>query len=78
MKAEKRRWTASEQQLLEEMLATNKSAAQIGLELNRKPEAVYARVQRLRLKSNSPQDGLSGLSFSRPWPHNYRPTFCLE
>jgi IS30 family transposase len=65
MRAAKRRWTASEQQLLEEMLAADKSAAQIGLELNRNAEAVYARVQRLRLKSKSSQDELSGLSFSR-------------
>jgi hypothetical protein len=47
------------------MLAAKKSAAQIGLELNRNAEAVYARVQRLRLKSKSPHDRLSGLSFSR-------------
>jgi hypothetical protein len=33
MRTAKRRWTASEQLLLEEMLATNKSTAQIGLEL---------------------------------------------
>jgi IS30 family transposase len=65
MRTAKRSWTASEQQLLEEMLAAKKSAAQIGLELNRNAEAVYARVQRLRLKSKSPHDRLSGLSFSR-------------
>jgi hypothetical protein len=65
MRTAKRRWTASEQQLLKEMLAANKSAAQIGLELNRNAEAVYARVQRLSLKSRSPQDELTGLSFSR-------------
>ena len=65
MRTAKRSWTASEQKLLEEMLAAKKSAAQIGLELNRNAEAVYARVQRLRLKSKSPHDRLSGLSFSR-------------
>jgi IS30 family transposase len=62
MRTAKRSWTASEQQLLEEMLAAKKSAAQIGLELNRNAEAVYARVQRLRLKGKLPQEGLS---FSR-------------
>jgi hypothetical protein len=65
MRTAKRSWTASEQQLLEEMLAAKKSAAQIGLELNRNAEAVYARVQRLRLKSKSPHDRLSSISFSR-------------
>jgi IS30 family transposase len=62
MRAAKRRWTPSEQQLLEEMLAAKKSAAQIGLKLDRHAEAVYARVQRLRLKRKLPQEGLS---FSR-------------
>jgi hypothetical protein len=62
MRAAKRRWTPSEQKLLEEMLGTKKSAAEIGLKLDRHAEAVYARVQRLRLKSKLPQEGLS---FSR-------------
>ena len=62
MRAAKRRWTPSEQQFLEEMLATKKSAAEIGLKLDRHAKAVYARVQRLRLKSKLPQEGLS---FSR-------------
>jgi IS30 family transposase len=62
MRAAKRRWTRSEQQLLEEMLAAKKSAAQIGVKLDRHAEAVYARVQRLRLKGKLPQEGLS---FSR-------------
>lgn len=59
MRAAKRRWTPSEQQLLEEMLAAKKSAAEIGLKLDRHAEAVYARVQRLRLKGKLPQEGLS-------------------
>jgi IS30 family transposase len=58
MRAAKRRWTLSEQQLLEEMLAAKKSAAQIGLRLDRRAEAVYARVQRLRVKSKLPQKGV--------------------
>ena len=62
MRAAMRRWTLSEQQLLEEMLAARKTAAQIGLKLDRREQAVYARVQRLRLKGKLPQ---IGLSFSR-------------
>jgi hypothetical protein len=61
MRAAKRRWTPSEQQLLEEMLGAKRSAAEIGLRLGRQEEAVYARVQRLRLKGLLPE----GLSFSR-------------
>jgi hypothetical protein len=47
--------------ILEEMLGAKKSAAEIGLRLDRREEAVYARVQRLRLKRLLPE----GLSFSR-------------
>jgi hypothetical protein len=61
MRSAKRSWTPSEQRLLEEMLGTKKSAAEIGLRLDRREEAVYARVQRLRLKRLLPE----GLSFSR-------------
>jgi IS30 family transposase len=46
-----------EQQLLEEMLAAKKSAAQIGLELDRHAGAVYARIQRWRVKGKSPHEG---------------------
>jgi IS30 family transposase len=62
MRAAKRRWTLPEQERLEEMLAAKKTAAEIGSKLDRHEEAVYARVQRLRLKNRLPQDGLS---FSR-------------
>jgi len=44
------------------MLAAKKSAAEIGTKLERNEQAVYARVQRLRLKGQLPQQGLS---FSR-------------
>src|ERR1700722_18239966 len=62
VRAAMRRWTLSEQHLLEKMLADRKTAAQIGLKLDRREQAVYARVQRLRLKGKLPQHGLS---FSR-------------
>jgi hypothetical protein len=55
MRAAKRRWTPSEQQLLEEMLAARKPAAQIGLILDRRAEAIWARIHRLKLKSNLPE-----------------------
>jgi IS30 family transposase len=65
MRSVKRSWTPSEQRLLEEMLEAKKSAAEIGMKLNRREEAVYARVQRLRLKRLLPSEGLS---FSRRSP----------
>jgi hypothetical protein len=61
MRSAKRSWTPSEQKLLEEMLGAKKSAAEIGLRLDRREEAVHARVQRLRLKRLLPER----LSFSR-------------
>ena len=69
MRSEKRSWTPPEQKLLERMLQAKKSAAEIGLKLSRREEAVYARVQRLRLKRLLPSEGLS---FSRRSP--VRPT----
>jgi hypothetical protein len=61
MRAAKRRWTPSEQQLLEEMLRAKRTAAEIGIRLGRQEEAVYARVQRLKLKGLLPE----GQRFSR-------------
>jgi biopolymer transport protein ExbB/TolQ len=54
MRAAKRRWTPSEQELLEEMIAARKTAAQIGLKLDRRADAVWARIHRLKLKSQLP------------------------
>jgi hypothetical protein len=65
MRSAKRGWTPSEQILLQEMLEAKKSATEIGVKLNRRKEAVYARVQRLRLKRLLPSQGLS---FSRRSP----------
>ena len=55
-------WVLCLSRQVEEMLEAKKSAAEIGVKLNRREEAVYARVQRLRLKGKLPQEGLS---FSR-------------
>jgi DNA-binding CsgD family transcriptional regulator len=54
MRAAKRRWTPSEQRLLDEMLAGGKTAAEIGLILDRRAEAVWARRHRLKLKRELP------------------------
>jgi DNA-binding CsgD family transcriptional regulator len=54
MRAAKRRWTPSEQRLLDEMLAAGKTAAEIGLILDRRAEAVWARIHRLKLKGELP------------------------
>jgi IS30 family transposase len=62
MRAAKRRWTPSEQQLLEEMLRAKQTAAQIGSKLDRHAEAVYARVQRLTLKSKLSQAAINLVS----------------
>jgi predicted transcriptional regulator len=45
-----RRWTADEENKLDELLDAGKEAAEIGVILNRSRQAVYARLQRLYRK----------------------------
>ena len=45
-----RRWTPDEDRKLDELLNAGKDAAEIAVILNRSPQAIYARLQRLYRK----------------------------
>jgi DNA-binding CsgD family transcriptional regulator len=46
----RRRWTSDEDKQLKVMLDAGKIAPEIALKLNRTPQAIYARLQRLYRK----------------------------
>lgn len=53
-----RHWTWNELNQLEEMLNAGDTAAHIAQKLNRTPQAIYARVQRIYRKRTSGQNPL--------------------
>jgi IS30 family transposase len=50
----RRPWTADEQKKLDDLLKAEKTAAEIAIALQRTPQSIYSRLQRLYRKQPKP------------------------